>query len=116
MRVVSGHDVPELGRAELADMIVASPGANLCIFTGSEIIVHRGEPHPGSFSILPKGVAKNVNRVHNTPIFEQMLEAIMVEFNNGETATLLMSIMLEDPLDEEDLKEFRARCLMIHDL
>lgn len=115
MCVVSGHDVPALDREELVAMIRNSPGANVTIFTGSEVIIHRGGMNY-SESILPKGIAGSVHRVHSTPIFESMLEAIMIEFKNGQTATLLMSITLSDPLDEEDLKEFRARCLMIHDL
>ncbi len=88
--------------------------ANLAIFTGDEIIVHRGDKNMES--ILPNGSAKFVKRIHRCQIYDKMLEALMVEFTNGQTATLLMNLGLVDPLDDEDLKEFRARCLMIHDL
>ena len=114
MCVVSGHVVPTLDREKLTEMITNSPGANLCIFTGDRILIHRGEGE--STSILPEGVAKSVKKVHNEKIFDQMLEALRVEFNNGNFATLFMNLGVADPIDDEDLKEFQASCLMLHDL
>lgn len=89
-------------------------GGNLAIFTGDEIIVHRGTA--SMTSILPSGCAKHVKQIHKTAIYDRMLEALRVEFNNGECATLFINLGMVDPIDDEDLKEFRARCLMIHDL
>ena len=114
MCMVSNHVVPTLDREELAEMIGNSPGANLAIFTGSEIIVHRGMRQ--QMSILPEGVAKSVKKVHREVIFDRMLEGLRVEFNNGNFATLFMNLGTSDTIDDEDLKEFRAKCLMVHDL
>lgn len=117
MQLVSGRFVPALARKGLTELMAsmsASPGGNLAIFTGDEIIVHRGCAE--MTSILPRGVAKHVKQIHRTPIYNRMLEALRVEFNNGKHATLFMNLGMVDPVDDEDLKEFRATCLMIHDL
>ncbi|KKM82562.1 hypothetical protein LCGC14_1318240, partial [marine sediment metagenome] len=89
MCVVSDHVVPTLDREELTEMVANSPGANLAIFTGSEIIIHRGCAKETA-SILPEGVAKSVKKVHREIIFDRMLEGLRVEFNNGNFATLFM--------------------------
>ena len=118
MQLVSGRYVPALARKGLDKLMASikwSPGGNLTIFTGDAIMVTRGTAK-GMTSILPKGCAKYVKKIHRTTIYDRMLEALMVEFTNGQTATLLMNLGIVDPVDDEDLKEFRARCLMIHDL
>lgn len=115
--MVSGRYVPALAREGLIKLISSipgSPGGNLAIFTGDEIIIHRGTSD--MTSILPKGCAKSLKKIHRTIIYDRMLEALRVEFNNGEFATLFINLGLVDPIDDEDLKEFRATCLMIHDL
>ena len=93
---------------------VNTPGSNLCIFTGDKIVVHRGGAK--MTSILPECCRHSVVRVRNEKIFDRMLEAIRVEFDNGNFATLFLNLAAADPIDEEDLQEFRATCLMIHDL
>lgn len=114
--MVSGRYVPSLARKGLIKLVASLPsnaGGNLAIFTGDEIMVCRDS---GMTSILPKGCARNVKRIHKTKIYDKMLEALRVEFNNGRCATLFINLGLVDPIDDEDLKEFRATCLMIHDL
>lgn len=96
------------------EMISNSPGANLAIFTGAEIIVHRG--NADTASILPDGVAKSVKCVNKIPIYDRMLEGLQVVFNNGRSATLFLNLGTIDSVNDEDLKEFQARCLMLHDL
>ncbi len=117
MQLVSGRYVPALARKGLIKLVASLPnnaGGNLAIFTGDEIIIHRGVA--SMTSILPKGCAKNLERIHRTIIYDRMLEALRVEFKNGKVATLFINLGLVDPIDDEDLKEFRAKCLMIHDL
>ena len=94
--------------------MVDTPGSNLCIFTGDKVVVHRGGVK--MTSILPECCRHSVVRVRNEKIFGKMLEAIRVEFDNGNFATLFLNLARVDPIDEEDLQEFRATCLMIHDL
>ena len=67
-------------------------------------------------NILPECCRGTVVKVRNEKIFDRMLEAIRVEFSNGNCATLFINLATTDPLDEEDLQEFRATCLMIYDL
>jgi len=90
------------------------PRLNFVIFTGEEILINRQGTQPTS--ILPPGIASSVKKVHQEIIFESDMEVIKVEFHNGECATLLMYLGLTDPLEDDDLKEFKARCLMIYDL
>ena len=94
--------------------MASTPGANLCIFTGDKIVVHRGGAQ--MTSVLPECCRHSVVKVHNEQIFDKMLEMIRVEFSNGNFATLLLNLATIDPINEEDLMEFRATCLMIHDL
>ena len=94
--------------------MVHTPGANLCIFDGDRVVVHRSGAE--MTSILPECCRGSVVKVHNEKILGRMLEAIRVEFRNGNFATLFMDLATTDPLDEEDLQEFRVTCLMIYDL
>lgn len=99
---------------QFSHAMVSTPGANLCIFTGDKIVVHRGGAK--MTSVLPEQCRRNVVRVHNEQMFDKMVEMIRVEFKGGNFATLILNLATIDPLDEEDLMEFRATCLMIHDL
>lgn len=94
--------------------MVYSPTANLVMFTGSEILVHRGSAR--TTSILPTGVARNVKKLHKINVYEKAVELVKVEFTNGRFACLFLHLQCLDPIDDEDLKEFRATCLMLHDL
>ncbi len=99
---------------EFSHATVATPGSNLCIFTGDKIVVHRGGVR--MTSILPECCCQSIVKVHNEPVFDRMLEMIRVEFRNGNFATLFLNLATVDPIDDEDLLEFKAKCLMIYDL
>ena len=108
--MVSGHDVPPLERTG----VMVSIGEGMTIFTGDEIVVHRGKGV--SENLLPRGVSQSIDRVRKQQIYDRDVESIMVIFRNGNHATVFLHNHCPDPIDEKDLQEFRARCLMVHDL
>lgn len=89
---------------------------SMLIFSGDRLMVHRGKGINSDIDVLPRGVSSSIKKVHREYIFAKMLEMVRVEFYNGNFATLLLHETRPDPLDDDDLQEFRARCVMIHDL
>ena len=88
MCVVSGDILPTLDRKELAEQLNYAPEANVVIFTGNEIKIHRGGAKTSS--LLPAGVAASVRRVHRESVYDRDLEMMRVEFDNGRFATLFL--------------------------
>ena len=90
--------------------------ASLVVFSGDCLMVHRGKGIDSDIDILPKGVSSSIKKVHRQYAMDRLLEMVRVEFYNGSFATLFLHEQRPDPIDDEDLQEFRARCVMIHDL
>ena len=90
--------------------------ASLVIFSGDCLMVHRGKGINSDIDVLPKGVSSSIRKVHREYVYDRLLEMLRVEFYNGSFATLFLHETRPDPIDDEDLQEFRARCVMIHDL
>ena len=93
----------------------AGAGA-VTIFSGNQLVVHRGGDESNMCNLLPKGVAASIEKVHREHMLDSMLEQVIVKFKNGHTATMYLTPFIPDPVDDKLLKEFQATCLMIHDL
>ncbi len=91
-----------------------SMAGSMVIFSGDCLMVHRGEDN--DIDVLPMGISSSIKRVHREYVYDKLLEMLCVEFYNGSRATLFLHETKSDPIDDEDLQEFRARCIMIHDL
>ncbi len=96
-------------------MASLGPGA-VTIFSGEQLVVHRGGDSNDFCDLLPMGVAASIEKVHREQNFERLLEEVIVKFKNGHTATMYLMPGLPDPVNDNLLQEFQAKCLMIHDL
>ncbi len=99
----------------MAAQSFAGTGA-VTIFSGDQLIVHRGGDSDNFCDLLPMGVGASISKVHREQNLEAQLEHVIVKFKNGYIATLNLMPYLSDPVDEALLQEFQAKCLMIHDL
>jgi len=80
-------------------------------------MVHRGGGQAENLcNLLPAGVHDNIDKVHREQHLEKQLEVVIVKFKNGHDARMYLIPHLDDPIDDELLKEFQATCLLVHDL
>lgn len=89
----------------------------ITIFSGDQLMVHRGGGKSEYMcDLLPMGVAPSIDKVSRAQNVETMLEHVEVLFKNGHRATLRLIPYAADPVNDDWLQEFQAKCLMIHDL
>lgn len=88
-------------------------GKSLVIYTGENIVIENDNKQ---VKVLPPGVGPSVKRVYKEYVMDRMVEVMAVEFQNGHYASLEIHISEPSICSVDALEEFRARCLMIHDL
>ncbi|KKN24583.1 hypothetical protein LCGC14_0893370 [marine sediment metagenome] len=117
MRLVPGEFLSELGGQVTVSLeaVAHSMSGSMVIFDGDRIMVYRGL-RGSDIDVLPPGVVSSIKKVRKEHIYAQLVEMLRIEFYNGSFATLILHEQRPDPIDDEDLQEFRARCVMIHDL
>lgn len=66
-------------------------------------------------NILPQNVpAKSIETVDHYHNIEERADYISLKFKNGHVS--LLRLWADTGIADDDLKEFQARCIMIHDI
>lgn len=86
---------------------------NTVMNTGKELVIDSPD---GVLNILPPNVkpAMHIENVEHYSNHYGMTNLIGVKFKNGQVACLELNNEMQ--VDEEVLKEFQARCIMVYDI
>lgn len=114
LRILPSIAMSELVRPEREVDKMGVIAMNQLINNGEGLYMDRG--NGGVVNILPKNIkpALHIEKVDHWHNHYGFSEKIRVLFKNGHTACLEIGYVEE--IDEEDLKEFHANCIMIHDI
>lgn len=110
LRLVSGNNVSSLYRPGITP-IHNGDTFNVLIYDGERVVL---DATGKALDVLPYGVGPSVKETQVEYALDRMADILVVSFHNGHTARV--ELETRGSVDEEKLMEFRATCLMVHDL